>query len=196
MPVHTALIIIDVINDLEFKHGDRLLENARTIVQPINHLRKEAERHGMPVIYVNDNFGQWQSKMEQIIEKCLKGRGRPIVEALQPAENDYFVVKPKHSGFFSTPLSTLLSYLKVDTLILTGMAGNICVLFTANDAYMRGYNLFIPYDCVASNVKEDNDYALRLMKHTLKADLTPAHQLDMNRIFRNQLRHNVIYSAE
>lgn len=196
MAQHTALLLIDVINDLEFEHGELLLENAHSIVQPINHLRKKAHSDGIPVIYVNDNFGQWQSKMGEVIERCMKGRGRPIVEALKPADDDYFIVKPKHSGFFSTPLSTLLSTLEVDTLILTGVAGNICVLFTANDAYMRGYHLVIPSDCVASNVNEDNDYALRLMEHTLKADVTPSQQLNMKKITQNSHRTNIIYSAE
>ncbi|HET7577774.1 MAG TPA: isochorismatase family cysteine hydrolase, partial [Bacillales bacterium] len=150
MTAHTALLIIDVINDLEFEHGEQLLGHTRPIVEPINTLREQAARHEVPVIYVNDNFGQWQSNKEHIIEKCSEGRGRPIIEALKPGEKDYFVVKPKHSGFFSTPLSTLLSQLQATTLILTGIAGNICVLFTANDAYMRGYDLCIPSDCVAS----------------------------------------------
>ena len=65
-------------------------------------------------------------------------RGRSLVEALKPEEDDYFVLKPKHSGFFSTTLDILLDYLQAKMLILTGIAGNNCVLFTANDAYMRG----------------------------------------------------------
>jgi nicotinamidase-related amidase len=89
---------------------------------------------------------------------------------LRPEENDYFVLKPKHSGFFSTTLETLLRYLETQSLILTGIAGNFCVLFTANDAYMRDYNLFVPSDCTVSNTKKENDSALGLMKKFLKAD--------------------------
>ncbi|HET7580566.1 MAG TPA: isochorismatase family cysteine hydrolase [Bacillales bacterium] len=193
MTAHAALLIIDVINDLEFEHGGQLLDHTRPIVKSINTLREQAARHGVPVIYVNDNFGQWQSNKEHIIEKCSKGRGRPIIEALKPGEKDYFVVKPKHSGFFSTPLSTLLSQLQATTLILTGIAGNICVLFTANDAYMRGYDLCIPSDCVASNDEEDNKYALKLMKNTLKADITPSTGLNWNRLVEKRDR-DIIYS--
>jgi len=69
------------------------------------------------------------------------------------------------SGF-----DTLLRYLQTRTLILTGIAGNFCVLFTANDAYMRDFNLFVPSDCTVSNTKRENDGALRLMKKFLKAD--------------------------
>ena len=98
------------------------------------------------------------------------GRGSAIVKLLRPEESDYFVLKPKHSGFFSTTLETLLRYLETQTLILTGIAGNFCVLFTANDAYMRDFNLFVPPDCTVSNTKKENESALRLMKKFLKAD--------------------------
>lgn len=195
MTAHAALLIIDVINDLEFEHGENLLKNTLPIIEPINRLRLRAKRSEIPVIYVNDNFGQWQSNMENIIEKCLQGRGQPVVEQLRPAKNDYFVVKPKHSGFFSTPLSSLLSQLEATTLILTGIAGNICVLFTANDAYMRGYDLYIPDDCIASNVREDNEYALRLMKNTLKADIAPSPQLDWDKVTQKH-KQDIIYSAD
>lgn len=92
------------------------------------------------------------------------------MKLLRPEESDYFVLKPKHSGFFSTTLETLLRYLETQTLILTGIAGNFCVLFTANDAYMRDFKLFVPSDCTVSNTKKENDSALALMSKFLKAD--------------------------
>src|SRR6185503_11400451 len=106
----------------------------------------------IPAIYVNDNFGKWQSDFKKTLEHVLTEgcRGRPVAEILQPDEEDYFVLKPKHSGFFSTTLEILLEYLEVKTLILTGIAGNNCVLFTANDAYMRDLHLVVPADCVVS----------------------------------------------
>jgi nicotinamidase-related amidase len=100
-----------------------------------------------------------------------------VVEVLRPGEEDYFVLKPKHSGFFSTTLDTLLEYLGVRTVVLTGMAANICVLFTANDAYMRDLKLVIPADCVASNTDEENRYALAQMARVLKADTRPSADL-------------------
>ena len=111
-------------------------------------------------------------------------RGRPIVERLKPEEDDYFVLKPKHSGFFSTTLDVLLDYLQARTLIITGLAGNICVLYTANDAYMRDMNILVPADCTASNEKEDNDYALKQMQKFLKADITPSDRLDLEALKR------------
>src|SRR5262249_6300751 len=117
---------------------------------------------------------------------CLQDdvRGRPVVEQLLPEENDYFVLKPKHSGFFSTTLDVLLDYLKARSLIITGVAGNICVLFTANDAYMRDFNLYVPSDCVASNDPEDNRHALEQIASVLKADITPSPELDLEALKR------------
>ena len=110
------------------------------------------------------------------------------MEVLRPDEDDYFVLKPKHSGFFSTTLDTLLEYLGVKTVVLAGIAANICVLFTANDAYMRDFHLFVPGDCVASNTPDENKYALEQMREVLKADTRPSTELSFDDL-RNQGRY-------
>ena len=141
------------------------------MAQKLLRLKRRAQKAGVPVIYVNDNFGRWKSDFRRTVNHCTRhGDGRAIVKLLRPDEGDYFVLKPKHSGFFSTTLETLLRYLETQTLILTGIAGNFCVLFTANDAYMRDFNLFVPSDCTVSNTKKKNDSALALMRKFLKAD--------------------------
>lgn len=176
-----ALLLIDAINDLEFPEGDQLLRHALPMADRIADLKRGARAARIPSIYVNDNFGRWQSNFHNLIEHCLGDvRGRRVAEVLRPGEEDYFVLKPKHSGFFSTSLDILLEYLRVDTLILTGMAANICVLFTANDAFMRDFRLLVPSDCVASNTEEDNRYALRQMEVILKADIRPSTDLDLD----------------
>lgn len=109
-----------------------------------------------------------------------KVRGRPLVEILQPEDDDYFVLKPKHSGFFSTTLDTLLRYLGSTRLIMTGIAGNFCVLFTANDAYMRDYHLVIPSDYIVSNTPKENDEALALMRKFLKAETPLGRDVDLS----------------
>lgn len=179
-----ALLLIDVINDLEFEGGEELLEHALPIAENIAALKKRARDAGIPTIYVNDNFGKWQSDFNQVLEHCLEEdvRGKPVVQILKPEEDDYFVLKPKHSGFFSTTLDTLLDYLKAKTLILTGLTGDICVLFTANDAYMRDFNLLIPSDCVASKHEEDNNHALELMQRVLKADTRPSTEINLGEL--------------
>lgn len=179
-----ALLLIDVINDLEFDEGEQLLKHALPMAEKIAALKQRAKQAGIPAIYVNDNFGKWQSDFNKLLKHSLEEdvRGKPLVQLLQPEEDDYFVLKPKHSGFFSTTLDTLLEYLQARTLVLTGLAGNICVLFTANDAYMRDFHLVVPSDCVASNREEENDHALELMKSVLKADTRPSTELDFEEL--------------
>ena len=176
-----ALLLIDVINDLDFAHGRALLKHALPMATKIAAFKRRAKRAGIPSIYVNDNFGRWQSDFQTLLRHCLDEDvcGQPIATLLQPEAEDYFVLKPKHSGFYATTLELLLQALGVHTLILTGMAGNICVLFTANDAYMRGYRLLIPADCVASQTVRDNTSALHLMQTVLKADIRPSTALDL-----------------
>jgi nicotinamidase-related amidase len=181
-----ALLLIDVINDLEFPGSERLLEHALPMADKIAALKARCQSAGIPVVYVNDNFGRWQSDWTRNVEHCLQDdvKGKPLVEKLVPGEDDYFVLKPKHSAFFSTNLDILLDYLKAKTLILTGVAGNICVLFSANDAYMRDFRLYVPRDCIASNEAEDNEVALHLMETVLKADITPSDGLSLKKLLR------------
>ncbi|HEY2158734.1 MAG TPA: isochorismatase family cysteine hydrolase [Isosphaeraceae bacterium] len=174
-----ALLLIDVINDLDFPEADDLLRYARPMADRIAELKRRAKASKVPVIYVNDNFGRWQSNLQKIVKHATgpESKGREIVELLKPEEDDYFVLKPKHSGFYSTTLEVLLEYLRVETVILTGIAANICVLFTANDAYMRDFHLVVPRDCVASNTEEVNRAALGEMAKVLKADTRPSTEL-------------------
>ena len=183
---NVALLLIDVINDLDFTGGEELLRHALPMAEKLAELKRRARASGVPVIYVNDNFGKWQSDFNKILEHCLEegARGKPVAELLRPEEDDYFVLKPKHSGFFSTTLDILLDYLGARTLVLTGLTGDICVLFTAHDAYMRDFNLVIPSDCVASNDPRENEYTLRKMRRLLDADIRPSTELDFERLKR------------
>ena len=175
-----ALLLIDVINDFDFPEGDQLLQLALPVGKNISELKKRAKAAGIPSIYVNDNFGKWQSDLKKIVALCAAddAKGKEFVKLLVP-DDDYFVLKPKHSGFYSTTLDLLLTHLNAKNLILTGIAGNNCVLFTANDAYMRDFKVFVPSDCVVSNTEEENRYALKQMETVLKADTTPSAQLDL-----------------
>jgi len=175
-----ALLLIDVINDLEFPEGDQLLGHALPAARRIAALKARAQAAGVPAVYVNDNFGRWRSDFNAQVRHCLQDevRGKPVAELLRPGPEDYFVLKPKHSGFFSTALDTLLEYLEARAVVLAGFAANICVLFTANDAYMRDLVLAVPSDCVASNTEGENAHALDQMERVLKADTRPSAQLD------------------
>ena len=181
-----ALLLIDVINDLEFEGAGSLVEQAEVMAKRIASLKERARDAGIPAIYANDNFGRWQSDFRRVVTHCLEDgvRGEQMARILQPAEDDYFVLKPKHSAFYATTLDTLLAYIGARTLILTGIAGNICILFSANDAYMRDFNIVVPADCVVSNSEEENHHALEQMKGVLKADITPSTSLELEGLLR------------
>lgn len=179
-----ALLLIDVINDMEFAGGDQLLEPALSAGKQIADLKRRAKEAGIPAIYVNDNFGKWQSDLNKIVLHCLEDgvRGEPFVRLVLPDEEDYFVLKPKHSGFYCTSLELLLKHLGARSLILVGIAGNNCVLFTANDAYMRDFKLIVPSDCVVSETPEENENALKQMEEVLKARTTPQAKLNLKEL--------------
>jgi len=128
-----ALLIVDVINHFEFPGGDALLEHAESTVKPMLALRRAAHARGMPVIYANDNFGDWHSDSRRILERCQRrsSRGASFSRRLAPTARDYFVLKPANSAFYSTTLETLLRSLKVKGLIVAGLTADNCVLFTA-----------------------------------------------------------------
>lgn len=176
----TALLLIDVIGDFEFEDAEPLFENALPMAEKLAALKKKACAAKIPVIYVNDNYGKWQSDFKKLLAHSLdkQVRGSRIAEQLTPDDNDYFVLKPKHSGFFSTTLEILLEHLESKTLILTGVSTDICVLFTANDAYLRDYKIVVPRDCVAAKDAETNDSTLSYIERVLKADTRPSAEID------------------
>lgn len=183
-----ALLLIDTINDLEFDGGARLLRYALPMAKRIAALKRRTERAGVPTIYVNDNFGRWRSDFRRLVAHCLEDgvRGSPVARLLVPDENDYFVLKPKHSGFYNTTLDLLLHHLQAETLIVTGMATDVCVLFTAADAYMRDYRLVVPRDCVAAATPALQRSALSQMQHVLKASIVASRGIDLARLTRRR----------
>jgi nicotinamidase-related amidase len=172
----TALLIIDMISDFEFEDGARLLRGALPAARAIARLKKRARAANVPVIYVNDNFGQWRSDFRQLLQRCLNDgvAGEPVARLLAPDAEDYFVLKPANSGFFATPLEALLKLMGVKKLVLTGVAADHCILFTAADAYVRNYALIIPGDCVAAVNPQHTKISLPYFKRVMKADVRPA----------------------
>ena len=184
MPVSgTALLLIDVINDLAFDGSEALVAQAEPMAGRLSALKRRAAAAGIPAIYINDNFGQWRSDFRQTVAHCTSrsSPGRRVSQRLRPTARDYFVLKPKHSGFFDTTLDTLLETLGIRRVILTGIAGNICVLFTANDAYMRDFKIFAPADCIVSNTAAENDHALRQIRTVLKGNVADSVRLTFRR---------------
>ncbi|MFJ8531697.1 isochorismatase family cysteine hydrolase [Bacillus sp. NPDC094106] len=177
---NTALLIVDMINDFQFSHGPILAQKCGIIVEPILKLKQTMKLLGYPVIYVNDHYQLWRADIDQLIAHCTNQYSKHIIQVISPESDDYVFIKPHYSAFYETPLNSLLRHLKIENLIVTGIAGNICILFTANDAHMRNYSLSVPQDCIASNSDQDNIHALKIMETTLKANIMPSFQLKLD----------------
>jgi nicotinamidase-related amidase len=184
-----ALILIDVINDMEFESGEALFRNALPAAKKMSQLIRRARNAGVPVIYVNDNFGKWRSDFRQQLGHVLEDgvRGEPIAKLLRPDEEDYFVLKAKHSGFYHTQLDLLIDYLQVRTLVLAGFTTDICVLFTASDAYMRDLDIIIPPDCSAAASMKHHESALDHMSRVLKVKTPQSEEIDFTELLAEWL---------
>lgn len=171
-PRRTALLLLDLITDFEFEDGDALLRRTLPAARNIARLKARAKKAGVSTIYVNDNFGKWQEDFKTMADHFARpeAKGHQIVNLLTPESDDYYVLKPHRSAFYSTTLELLLRDLKTQTLIVTGITTDICVVFTANDAYMRGFELHIPRDCVAAVKPEHSKQTVEFMERVLKAD--------------------------
>jgi nicotinamidase-related amidase len=171
-----CLLIIDMINEFRFDGAGLLMPSIEQTARHIASVKRRMKAARCPVVYVNDNFGKWQSDFRKLVSRCLDEQclGSRIARILLPDDDDYSVLKPKHSGFYATPLELLLRYLKVNRVVITGIAGDNCVLFTAADAYMREFDIAVPSDCVVSLDQASNRSALHHMQATLKADTRPS----------------------
>ena len=182
-----ALILIDIINDMDFDQGEQLLANALPAAKNLARLKRRAKDAGVPTIYVNDNFGKWRSDFRQQLGHVLEDGviGEPVAKLLRPADEDYFLLKAKHSGFYDTQLDLLIDYLKVRTVILAGFATDICVLFTASDAYLRDLEIIVPPDCSAALNAQHHERALQHMERVLHIKTTPSSEIDFTKLLES-----------
>jgi len=183
-PPLAALLLIDVINHFEFPDGERLFRNALLIAPKLARLKLRARQAGIPVIYVNDNFGQWRSDATRLVQYCLRPNaiGRRFVEPVQPEKDDHFVLKPMHSAFYQTPLELLLRHLGASTLVLCGLATNSCIVCTAHDANMRNFRLIVPSDCSASRTRREHQQTIKHLKNMLGAKVTTSSSLRLDEL--------------
>ena len=163
----SALVIIDMINPLDFPGGVQLLRHAKPVALQIARLKRRLKAAGVAAVYVNDNFTHWLNDFGELVAICSQPDvlGAPLALALPPEEDDYTILKPQHSAFYNTPLEVLLRQLHVRRVILAGIAADHCILASAIDAHMREFEVVVPRDCVASNTPQRNRNALALLKN-------------------------------
>jgi nicotinamidase-related amidase len=173
-PVPVALLLIDVLTTFRFPDGDAILKQALGMRDALVRMKTRARDAGLPVIYVNDNFGDWRSEKEVLIGRCLESKGAGFVRPLIPDSEDYFVLKPMHSAFYMTPLEVLLRHLQVRSLILTGLTSSSCITATAHDANMRGFDIAVPADCSCGRYLDEHTDALKQIEAATGATITPS----------------------
>lgn len=160
-----ALLILDMINTFAFEDGQALARESRKIAPAIARIKAGIERSGHACIYVNDNFGHWNSDFSDIVESAAGSRGEGILDTLAPASDDYFILKPKHSGFYQTPLPQLLDRLECQDLVVTGQTAEACVLITALEAHMRDFRVRVPSNAIASKSPPRKSAALTILRY-------------------------------
>ncbi|MEU8531182.1 MULTISPECIES: isochorismatase family cysteine hydrolase [Streptomyces] len=170
----TALIVIDMLNAYAHDDAEALVPSVRESLPGITMLLRHAHASESPVIYVNDNFGEWRSHHGEILEAALAGRHGELVEPIAPDENALFVVKARHSIFFETPLAYLLGQLGAERLVLCGQVTEQCVLYSALDAHIRHFEVVVAADAVAHIDAALAEAALRMMSRNMSAEVCDA----------------------
>src|SRR4051795_5036847 len=174
----TALLIVDMISSFDFEDGEKVAESAREAVPNITELARRARDEGVPIAYVNDNYGGWSDTRDDLIERMRAGQYSELLEPLTPAEDVAFVLKGRHSIFYGTPVEHMLREEGVDRIVMTGVVTEQCILYSALDAYLRHFQVVVPRDAVAHIEPHLAEAALEMMEHNLHAEVVEADEVD------------------
>ncbi|MEU1850596.1 isochorismatase family cysteine hydrolase [Streptomyces sp. NPDC019990] len=177
-PTRSALIVIDMINTYDHKDAELLVPSVEPVVPVLADLLERARGADAPVIYVNDNFGLWRSHHGELLDTALTRPHAHLIEPIRPDSQSLFVLKARHSAFFETPLSYLLSSLGVGHVVLTGQVTEQCVLYSALDAHIRHLGVTVPKDAVASIHPHLASAALEMMERNMGARITTAKETE------------------
>ena len=179
-----VLLLIDILNDLNFPDNRHLVRRSVTLAKSIAKLKARCKKVSIPTIYVNDNRGRWRSDIFAVLRHCLRRQspGRKMTKLLVPEPDDYIVLKPKHSPFYASPLQTILDSIGARVAIVTGVTTNACVLIGAGELHVRDFGLFVPADCVAALTEREHRRSLDVMKNSFDADTTPSSRLNLERL--------------
>jgi nicotinamidase-related amidase len=178
-PERSALMVVDMLNPYDHEDAEQLTPGVEKMVQPLRDLVLRARDEGVQVIYVNDNYGHWTSSREELVDAACHGERPDLVEPIVPTEDTAFVIKARHSIFYSTPLEYLLGQQKIDHLILAGQVTEQCILYSALDAYVRQHKVTVPRDAVAHIDEGLADAALKMMESNMAAQIAPAAECRM-----------------
>jgi nicotinamidase-related amidase len=176
----TALLVIDMLNPYDHDDADRLAESVREALPRIVELRDRAREAAETLtVYVNDNYEAWEAGRRELVERALAGRHPELVEPIAPTEPLPFVEKGRHSIFYETPVDHLLRAKEINRIVMCGQVTEQCILYSALDAYLRGYEIAVPADAVAHIIPGLAGAALEMMERNMHADLSPAAEVEL-----------------
>ena len=173
-----ALLVVDMLNPYDHPEAEELAERVAEALPGVETLLRRADEADAPVVYVNDNYGDWNSSSEQLAKQAQAGRHPELVEPILPVEGNSFVLKARHSTFYETPLEYLLDQMGVGRIVFAGQVTEQCILYSALDAYVRHFEVVIATDAVAAIHDDLGDAALRMMERNMSAELVEAEEVD------------------
>jgi nicotinamidase-related amidase len=172
-PARTALLVVDMFNTYDFEDADALLDSAERATPAICELVDRAGDDGTAVLFVNDNYGDWNASRDDLVRRALEGRAGSFLEPLAPRDDAVMIHKARHSVFYQTPLEYLLYQQGIRRLVLTGQVTEQCILYSALDAYLRHFEIVVPQDAVAGIHENLVDAALEMMRTNMDVDTRP-----------------------
>ena len=176
----TAVIIADMLNSYDHEDAEPLVESVREQLPGIVELRDRAQASGALLVFVNDNHDAWEAGRDELIEKALAGEHPELVEPIAPRDPVPFIAKGRHSAFYQTALDHLLRSEDVQQVVLAGQVTEQCILYSALDAYLRGFDMVVPPDAVAHIDAELAQAALKMMESNMHAELTTVADLKLD----------------
>jgi nicotinamidase-related amidase len=169
-----ATLIVDMLNPYDHEDGDALAEQVRSRIEPIQAQIAATPDAGAELIYANDNYDDFTATSDDLARAALEGRHPDLVEPILPPDGSLFVEKVRHSAFYESSLNHLLRIKEIDTLVIAGQTTEQCILYTALDAYIRGFQLRVVRDAVAPLDDDLGHAALVMMERNMKAELVDA----------------------
>lgn len=180
-PAHAALVIVDLQNDFCAEGG--YLERTRRadptigirvdenvcIADRIAGLAVVARSAGMPVVWLRSVYDfAYLNEPAQVKRGaegcCLEGTWGVDYFRIRPASDDIVVDKHTFSGFHRTSLHEELQRRGVRTLVMTGVATNVCVDSTLREGFFLGYYIVVAEDCVGSGNRLAHDGTLSTVR--------------------------------
>jgi ureidoacrylate peracid hydrolase len=177
-PRWAALIVVDVQNDFASPKGAAAergedVSESIAMVPRLVRLIDEARRVGLTIIYVQTFHGEWtdtpswiyRESQKKKLNSCREGTwGAEFYDGIKPLASERIVVKHRYSAFINTDMNTVLRAKGIESVLVTGIATNVCVETTARDAYMFDYYVTMVGDCAAAYDQKSHEGTLENMR--------------------------------